>query len=387
MVELYCGKVGGGKSYCAVLTMLKAIGSGRPVASNIALNWAAVQDYCKAVYGTIPDISQFTFLEGDDQIYSAQSLIVAGSLLVLDELNIYYPSRGFQANAKKAGDFLGWLVQSRKYGCDVIAIIQSANNLDAQIRRQALVEWHHADTRQAACSTLWGLGPRLSLGKFLPRMFARSQYWAGDYKEATASEYITFDMRVGKCYQTNAIFKSYDMATGTFSKPVKVSSRKAKLGYVGRHPLFVGFIVVLFGCAGCFRVEKKRVARLLQDLESAKIRYDVALTNLSLRPVSAATGVSAAAGNEMSSVPVVRVPCVLPTSLALDGVAGDIIIMGGVRYASGDTLPDGSTYLFCRSGRILLESPCGEKRVVPYSLGRPDFPSAFSDKTMLTLPE
>lgn len=362
MIELYCGKVGGGKSYCAVLTMLRALSSGRVVASNINLVWEEVEKYCREVFSMVPDPAQYIYLEGEDSVWTCHRLIPSGSLLVLDELNIYFPSRGYAKNAKVAGEFLDWLVQSRKYGCDVIAIIQSAANLDAQIRRQALAEWHHNDTRQAQCATLWGFGPALKLGKFAPQMFARTKYWTGDYTESVASEFISFDIRVGRCYETAAIFKSYDMAAGRVVEPTVIRSKT----WAGRHKRLLAAACVLLGCLGCMRSERSQARKLLLEQRQAIDEFRLASASALRAVTGGVVRVSPSLVGQSGAVPRGG-GSIWPSVVEVDGIAGDFLLIGGARYSPYDMLPCGFIYVATLDGRILLSDGL-VRRSVPYSV-------------------
>ena len=361
MIELYCGKVGGGKSYCAVLTMLRALSSGRVVASNIKLCWSEVEKYCREVFSMVPDPAQYIYLEGEDSVWTCHRHIPAGSLLVLDELNIYFPSRGYAKNAKVAGEFLDWLVQSRKYGCDVIAIIQSPANLDAQIRRQALAEWHHADTKQAQCSTLWGFGPSIRLGKFVPQMFARTKYWTGDYTESVASEFISFDIRVGRCYETAAIFKHYDMAAGRVVEPTVLRSKT----WVGRHKRSLAAAGVLLFCLGCMRSEREQARKLLLEQRRAIDEFRSAAESALQGLTSGVERVSRSSGGLGGADR--RGERSWPSVVEVDGIAGDYLLIGGARYAPYDMLPCGFIYVASVDGRILLSDGVS-RRSVPYAV-------------------
>lgn len=365
MIQLYCGKVGGGKSYSAVYAMLKALGQGRVVASNIALNWESTCKYCKRHFGYEPVSEQFIFLGDDDAVYNAQRLIPPGALLVLDEMNIYFPSRGYKQNAERSGDFLGWLVQSRKYGCDVIAIIQSPANLDAQIRRQAQIEWHHVDTKTAACSTLWGFGPSLKIGKLAPRMFRRVQFWAGDYTEEVSSEFLAFDPAVGACYQTNAIFKSYDMAAGRVIAPPKPSRWVRVRRYAA---LFLMVFASLAG-AGCARKEKSELKKLIGCLEKQVKEYDALILQAKSQVQNVQTVmVSGAEGSLPGDASVV------PDSLVVEGRAGNMIMVSGCWIAVGERLPFafGGILFGVQDRRLVVRMADNSLVTIPYRVAVPE---------------
>lgn len=369
MIQLYCGKVGGGKSYSAVYAMLKALGMGRVVASNIHLDWQATCKYCKRHYGYEPVIEQYIFLADDEAVYGAQRLIPPGSLLVLDEMNIYFPSRGYKQNAERSGDFLGWLVQSRKYGCDVIAIIQSPANLDAQIRRQAQIEWHHVDTKAAACSTLWGFGPSLKIGKLVPRMFRRVQFWAGDYTSEVSAEFLAFDKEVGACYQTNAIFKAYDMAAGRVIERPKPSA----WARVRRHAALFMTVSMAFAGGGCAYKEKLELKRLISRVDRQCKEYDALLLQAKSRVQNVQTVTVAGAGSSLlgaeSSLPGAAV---VPESLVVEGRAGDMIMVSGCWISVGERLPFGGILLLVEDRRVVVRMADNTLKTVPYRVSVPN---------------
>lgn len=376
MIQLYCGKVGGGKSYSAVFAMLKALGMGRVVASNIGLDWQAACKYCKRHYGYEPVSEQYIFLADDDAVYGAQRLIPPGSLLVLDEMNIYFPARGYKQNAERSGDFLGWLVQSRKYQCDVIAIIQSPANLDAQIRRQAQVEWHHVDTKAAACSTLWGFGPSLKIGLLAPRMFRRVQFWAGDYTEEVSAEFLAFDKEVGACYQTNAIFKAYYMASGRVIEPPKPSAWVR----VRRHAALFMMLTMAFGGVGCAFKEKAELKKLIGRVDKQVKEYDALILqaksqvqNLQTVMVPGADPALPGADPALQGAdPALQGASVVPDSLVIEGRAGDMVMVSGCWIAVGERLPFGGVLAHVQDRRLIVRMSDNSLKTVPYRVAAPD---------------
>jgi hypothetical protein len=148
MIEIFEGRIGGGKSYHAVERICKYLAAGGVVATNITLNWEGVCRYCRARWGVDPDREQWVEVV-EEQIHVFHRHVPKGTkdkptLVVIDEAHAYFNSRDWsQANR----EFLWFLTQSRKAFIDVIFISQSANNIDKQLRALFSYLWRFRDLR------------------------------------------------------------------------------------------------------------------------------------------------------------------------------------------------------------------------------------------------
>lgn len=135
---LLAGKRGSGKSLGAVDMARRYLEEGRPVATNLDLfvenlvpafnetRWYRIPDH-----PTADDLKALPF--GNPEPTNEKR----NGLLILDEAATFLNSREWTGNGRQ--DVISWLVQSRKYGWDLLLIAQHANLIDKQIR-EALIE-------------------------------------------------------------------------------------------------------------------------------------------------------------------------------------------------------------------------------------------------------
>jgi hypothetical protein len=132
-VYIYTGKLGGGKSLCAVARIREKLLQSLPVATNININ---LLNMCKVSNRTariirVPDKPSIYDLEsiGNGNHTYDESL---NGLLVLDECGTWFNSRNWQDKSRKPVN--DWFLHARKLGWDVILIIQNISILDSQAR-------------------------------------------------------------------------------------------------------------------------------------------------------------------------------------------------------------------------------------------------------------
>ncbi len=134
-IYVYTGKLGSGKTLCAVGRMRDYLFQNRKVVSNIDLYLEKLLNpsskKCQAF--RIPDRPVMRDLEmlgqGYDGDYRGEEY---NGLIVLDECAQFLNTRNFQDKERKK--ITGWFVHARKKRWDVIFIIQHLNALDKQFR-------------------------------------------------------------------------------------------------------------------------------------------------------------------------------------------------------------------------------------------------------------
>lgn len=135
---LLAGKRGSGKSLGAVGMASRYLKEGRVVATNLNLNIEhLVPAYCETPWYRLPDwpsASDLTALPPGNPDPTKES---KNGLLILDEAATFLASRQWSAEGRQA--LINWLVQSRKYGWDLLLIAQHARLIDVAIR-DALIE-------------------------------------------------------------------------------------------------------------------------------------------------------------------------------------------------------------------------------------------------------
>ena len=132
-VYIYTGKLGGGKSLCAVARIRETLEKGLPVATNLDI-------YLTPMFGKhtkkprvirVPDkpsIDDLKLIGEGNSTYDESK----NGLLVLDECGTWFNSRNWNDKSRKAVN--DWFLHARKLGWDVILIIQNVSILDSQAR-------------------------------------------------------------------------------------------------------------------------------------------------------------------------------------------------------------------------------------------------------------
>lgn len=168
---LIAGKRGSGKTLGALSMMRKYLVAGRTVATNLNIfiehlvpAYVTTRFYRVADHPTSQDLEMLPL--GNPYLYrdeTGEVLMRDGftekknGLLVLDELSTFLNSRDWQGTDRHK--VLAWLVQSRKFGWDLLLITQHANQIDKQVR-EALIEVQGTVRRMdriqvPLLSTLW----------------------------------------------------------------------------------------------------------------------------------------------------------------------------------------------------------------------------------------
>lgn len=247
MIEVFEGRLGGGKTYSAVLRMVDAWVSGATVCTNVSVLWDNVKKYVLEVFGLILDDRQFIFLD-DDKIGMFHRFTPRNCLVVLDEAHLWFNARDWSQSNR---ELLAFLTQSRKYGTDIIFISQAASNLDKQFMRLIQYVWRFRDMSK------WRI-PGLGMNwPFQQIMAVRLDY---DGKTVLDKKLHWKSKQIFKLYDTNAVYKEafQRLELDVRGKPVKVrKSQFVKLkewwkGLTRMKAALVLFVLVAALGALCF---------------------------------------------------------------------------------------------------------------------------------------
>jgi hypothetical protein len=216
-VYIYTGKLGGGKTLCAVARIKEKIEAGCIVATNLDLDLVAM-------FGHVTDSPRVIRIPDKPKIHDL-NLIGYGNtdydeskngLLVLDECGTWFNSRNWNDKDRKPVN--DWFLHARKYGWDVILIIQDIKLLDSQAR-DALAE-HTAFCRRldrvqipligALFKAVTGFrlrGPKLHVAKVV---YGTSQ------DDLVSDRHVYKGTGLYDCYDTKQLFLN-DYSHGCFS--------------------------------------------------------------------------------------------------------------------------------------------------------------------------
>lgn len=141
-VYIVYGNLGAGKTLAAVGRLRDYAANGNRIAGNIDINLHHFADTprSKTVYTRLPDRPTARDLmalgQGKPETdYDEEN----NGLLVLDEIATWLNSRTW--NEKGRAELMDWFVHARKYGWDIIFLVQYMEMMDSQIR-EALAEFH-----------------------------------------------------------------------------------------------------------------------------------------------------------------------------------------------------------------------------------------------------
>jgi hypothetical protein len=235
MIEIYEGRLGGGKTYSATIRIVDHLRQGGLVATNIEVNWDAIVEFVKRIYRLVLQDDQLIKLQ-DDQIANFYKYTPSGTdklpvLVVLDEAHLNFNSRDWNLTSRET---LAFLTQSRKVHTDIIFIAQSALNMDKQFMRLVQYIWRFRDLSK------WKI-PGLSIPYPFPHILS-CQF---DYDGKTMLQ-RTFQIKnkeVFKLYKTNAIVRGFPRLEGVqTSRQLEKLKGKFKMKYI----IIIGIIIGIF---------------------------------------------------------------------------------------------------------------------------------------------
>jgi len=227
MIECYEGRLGGGKSYSAVVRIVDHLRRGGLVATNVELRWDAIGKYVADRFGVVVENDQLIRL-ADEQIGLFHRHTPSGTaqlpvLVVIDEAHLSFNSRDYAKTDKLYRETLTFLTQSRKVHTDVIFISQSVLNMDKQFMRLVQFIWRFRDLSKWRIP---GLGLAWPINQILCVQF--------DYDGRTVlqRQFINKDKRIFALYETNSLLREFPRLDGakTQRELKRVEKGKSKMG-------------------------------------------------------------------------------------------------------------------------------------------------------------
>lgn len=222
-VHIVTGKLGSGKTLVAVGKIQDYLNQDRIVATNLNLylenliNPFAKKSQCYRLPDkpTVDDLQMLPKPFGDDESFYDENKT---GLLVLDECATWFNSRSWNDKGRK--DVIDWFIHARKYGWDIIFILQNVLMMDAQAR-DGLAE-HVVHCKRLDRFSIPFLTPFLRMGGFNVRP---PQIHIGivKYGAAEASPLIERWVYTGRSlyssYQTRQVFSSDNNALSMMLPP------------------------------------------------------------------------------------------------------------------------------------------------------------------------
>lgn len=150
IIEIFTGRLGGGKTYSAVERVIQLFRQGGICYTNVQLNMDYIKPFIARKYGIEIDCGkQYVYLD-NGKIGSFHNHVSAGSdeipaLVLIDEAHLFFNSRDW---SKTSRDVLTFLTQTRKVRINVIMITQHQDNIDKQFRRLVQYYWTFRDMKK-----------------------------------------------------------------------------------------------------------------------------------------------------------------------------------------------------------------------------------------------
>lgn len=211
MIEIYTGFVGSGKSYHATkrgVTIADAPKGNRWVIANFPIKpkkrFLAKIPFVKNKLKDQYNKPRWIFKQNEDLtvkflIEKSHEMGWYGTesqcLLIIDEAGILFNSRDWNIAPAERKEWIKFLSQSRKFGYDVVFIVQDLRMMDRQIRSLAEYEVQHKKMNN------W------FLFKLMPvTVFACVSFWNGVRNVRGQLEMCTYSKSVADRYDTMALF-------------------------------------------------------------------------------------------------------------------------------------------------------------------------------------
>jgi zona occludens toxin (predicted ATPase) len=243
MIELYEGRLGGGKTYSACVRMVDQVARGGLIATNVEIVWDKFSEYIENKFNVVPERDQYISLQ-DEQIGLFHRFTPSGTaelpvLVVIDEAHLTFNARDFAQTDKLYRETLTFLTQSRKVNTDIIFIAQSVLNMDKQFMRLVQFIWRFRDL---AKWKIPGLGIAYPLKQILAVQF---DY---DGKTVLQRSFIQKDKRIFGLYNTNSLIREFPRleAAKTKRKLAQAKSTKDQMKLLIPVGIILGVISAFF---------------------------------------------------------------------------------------------------------------------------------------------
>lgn len=219
MIEIYTGFVGSGKSYHATsrgVTIADAPKGSRWVIANFPIKPK------KRLLSSLPIVGkkmkQFNnprWIFKDNSDLTVEWLINTSHekgwygkesqcLLIIDEAGILFNSRDWNVKPDERKGWIKFLSQSRKFGYDIVFIVQDTRMMDRQIRSLAEYEVQHKKLNN------------FYILKFVPvTVFACVSFWNGVRNIRGKLEMCIYSKRVADRYDTMGLFETGEAGKGS----------------------------------------------------------------------------------------------------------------------------------------------------------------------------
>jgi hypothetical protein len=214
MIEIFEGRLGGGKTYSALLRIEFHLSRGGHVYTNVEVFADKLVERLEKKGWRGVGADQVHFI-ASEEIARFFEVVPIGQkdlpvLVVVDEAHIWLDQRAF--NKRELDELFFFLTQSRKQNTDVIFISQNKKNLDARIARLVQYVWTFRDMRK------WRL-PFFYVKWPFPHLVQTC--WDYDGKTVLLKKWLVWDAGVYALYNTDAMLSDVARAGVVENKAVR----------------------------------------------------------------------------------------------------------------------------------------------------------------------
>lgn len=270
------GKKGSGKNLYAVKMICDYLRQGRTVATNIDLylenffNPNSDKNYYRLPdVPTIKDLLLLPDLSG-----KAES---EHGLIVFDECAKWLNSRDYRdPNHRKLFD---WLIHSRKYGYDVVYIIQNIESLDKQIRdnfAEHLIVMSRFD--RVGIPLIGPIFKAFGVNLTLPKMHYAKIYYGSVERNEQLIERVAFSGKLYySVYNTKQIIRDDGEVKGLAqSLPVNLLPRKSSLRFYGSifKSIIIPILLIIFIILSLGYLKSPVKALIDEDIDAEELTLE-----------------------------------------------------------------------------------------------------------------
>jgi len=214
MIEIFEGRLGGGKTYSATFRAEDHFARGGHLYTNIELRpdeWPGFME-SQGYVGFSTEQIHFIKSEEISRFYEVTPVGEKDcpTLVIVDEAHIWLDQRAF--NKKELDQLFFFLTQSRKQNTDVIFISQNRKNLDARIGRLVQYVWTFRDMRRWRLPVFYVKWP-------FPHLVQNC--WDYDGKTLLLKKWLVWDERRYKLYNTDAMLSDVQRGTKLERREIK----------------------------------------------------------------------------------------------------------------------------------------------------------------------
>jgi hypothetical protein len=214
MIEIFEGRLGGGKTYSATMRAEEHFARGGHLYTNIELIPEAWPPFMEEQGYVGFSLDQLHFIKSEEiaRFYEVTPIGEKDcpTLVIVDEAHIWLDQRAF--NKRELDELFYFLTQSRKQNTDVIFISQNRKNLDARIGRLVQYVWTFRDMRRWRLPVFYVKWP-------FPHLVQNC--WDYDGKTLLLKKWQVWDPRRYKLYNTDAMLSNVSRAGTVQRREVK----------------------------------------------------------------------------------------------------------------------------------------------------------------------